>query len=61
MIYIIGYMATLVGLLILITRWNNFFGKLSKLEKFAYIIICLGIMIPLVYGFVMGIITNVKL
>lgn len=61
MIYIIGYMATLVGLLILITRWNNFFGKLNKLEKFAYIIICLGIMIPLVYGFVMGIITNVKL
>lgn len=61
MIYIIGYMATLVGLLMLITRWNHFFGKLSKLEKFAYIIICLGILIPLVYGFVIGIITNVKL
>lgn len=60
-IYILGYTTTLIGLFILITEWNKFVQKLNKLQKFAFILISLGILIPLAYGLILGIIENVKL
>ncbi|TPR12611.1 hypothetical protein [Apilactobacillus timberlakei] len=60
MIYIIGYTVSLIGLLMLLFSWKKFFPKLDKLQKFAFSILSLGIIVPMIYGFVIGFISNVK-
>ncbi|WP_105957115.1 hypothetical protein [Apilactobacillus quenuiae] len=60
MIYIIGYTVSLIGLLMLLFSWKTFFPKLDKLQKFAFSILSLGIIVPMIYGFVIGFISNIK-
>ncbi|UQS84713.1 hypothetical protein MOO46_05550 [Apilactobacillus apisilvae] len=60
MVYIIGYCVTLVGLGFFISDWKNLLSKLNKLQKIGFIMIALGIIIPMIYGLVNGFINNVK-
>ena len=54
MIYIIGYYAAFIGIIILLTHAKRFFKKLNLLEKIGFIITSIGIIVPIVYGFIDG-------
>lgn len=54
MLYIIGYYAALIGIIILLTHAKSFFKKLDLLEKIGFTITSIGIIIPIVYGFING-------
>ncbi|TPR17773.1 hypothetical protein DY138_05105 [Apilactobacillus timberlakei] len=60
MIYIIGYTVSLIGLLMLLFSWKKFFPKLGKIQQFAFVILSLGIIVPMIYGFVIGFINGIK-
>lgn len=58
MIYMIGYFVAFFGLIILLFGFKDFYGNLSKLNRFGFICLCLGLILPMIYGFISGFINS---
>jgi len=58
MIYIIGYFISFIALIILLINGKTFLPKLNKIEKISFIILSISIIIPMLYGFINGIISR---
>ncbi|MFW3364994.1 hypothetical protein ACN2AU_10630 [Aerococcus viridans] len=55
MIYTIGYFVAFFGLLILLFDFKNIYSSLNTWSKFGFICLCIGLILPMIYGFFEGI------
>ena len=58
MIYTFGFFVAFFGLIILLLNPKKLFSKFTLLEKFGFIVLCLGLILPMIYGFINGMINR---
>jgi hypothetical protein len=59
MFYTIGYFVAFFGLLLLLCNFKSIYSSLNKWSKFGFICLCIGLILPMIYGFVDGLISNI--
>ncbi len=58
MIYTIGYFIAFGGLMIMLFGFKDFYSKINKYNRFGFICLCLGLILPMIYGFIIGFLNN---
>lgn len=52
MIYMIGYFVAFVGLIIILFNFKDFYSKSTTMNRFGFICLSLGLILPMIYGFI---------
>jgi len=55
MVYTVGFFFAFCGLLIMLFGIKNFYSNLNKWNRLGFILLCLGLILPMIYGFIDGI------
>lgn len=58
MIYTSGYFIAFLGLIIMLFNFKDLYPKLNIWCRSGFILLCLGLILPMLFGFITGFINN---
>ena len=58
MIYTSGYFIAFLGLILMLFNFKDLYPKLNIWCRLGFILLCLGLILPMLFGFITGFINN---